>query len=681
MKNTEAICKNFPHFLHGGDYNPEQWLESPEILEQDMELMKASGCNTMTLNMFAWATIEPEEGKYDFSYLDMMMDKIYQNGGRVILGTPSGARPAWLAEKYPEVLRVTENGLKNLFGSRHNHCYTSKLYREKTAQINRALAERYKNHPALIMWHLSNEYGGECHCEKCQEAFREWLKQKYDNDLDKLNFQYWNRFWSHTFTSWEQIHSPSSLGELRCHALTLDWKRFVTYQTTEFMKNEIIPLKEITPDIPVTTNFMGAYPGLDYSYMKDYIDVVSNDNYPVWHHYFGDDIIALKTAWIHDLDRCLMDKAFIMMESAPSNTNWTQVNKLKRPNMHKLSSMQAVAHGADSVLYFQWRMSRGGSEKFHGAVVDHSGSADTRVFRDVTSVGETLKKLDEIVGARTKSEVGIIFSWANMWTLDDFKGFNNNDRKYYDNIIANYRPFWDRGINVDVVTEGADFSKYKILIAPMLHLMTGETVQKLEEYVANGGRLIMTYLSGMVNENALCYLGGFPANNLKKVFGIWAEEVDAIYDTDEVYVKTVDGKKVRAYDFCEVIRPQGATTLATYCDEYYKGTPAVTENSFGKGKAYYIAFRDKGVYADMLYGRLIDELKIEKNLDADLPNGVTAHSRESESAKYIFVENYNADKKEVCLDREYIDVETGEKVSGKLLLDGYGVRILKADKE
>ena len=244
------------YLLHGGDYNPDQWLNRPDILTDDLKLMKLANTNTYSVGIFAWSALESEEGVYHFEWLDKIFENIHQNGGHIILATPSGARPAWLSQKYPEVLRTNESRIKQLHGARHNHCMTSSVYREKTQHINRLLAERYGSHPALLMWHVSNEYGGECHCDLCQEAFREWLKETYHNDLDSLNEAWWGPFWSHTFNEWTQIQSPSPIGEDAVHGLNLDWRRFVTDQTIDFYQNEIVPLREITPNIPVTTNFM-----------------------------------------------------------------------------------------------------------------------------------------------------------------------------------------------------------------------------------------------------------------------------------------------------------------------------------------------------------------------------------------------------------------------------------------
>ena len=403
----KIIIDKYPHILHGGDYNPDQWQDSPEILEEDMRLMKKAGCNEMSMGIFAWSTLEPEEGVFDFSFLDKAMDDIYKAGGRVILATPSGARPAWMAQKYSEVLRVCEDGIRNEFGARHNHCYTSPIYREKVRIINEKLAERYCEHPALIAWHISNEYGGECHCPLCRAAFREWLKNKYGS-LEKLNHEWWTKFWSHTFTDWEQIVPPGPLGDTGLHGLTLDWKRFVTYQTTDFMKEEIKAVRKYSHNIPITSNLMGFYPGLDYRELSKELDFVSWDNYPEWQANSNDINTAKLAALTHDLMRSLKMQPFLMMESTPSLVNWQSYNKLKRPGVNELSSLQAIAHGSDSVLYFQWRKSRGSSEKFHGAVVDHEGSENTRVFREVAKLGKRLKGLDEIVGTVTVSDAAIL---------------------------------------------------------------------------------------------------------------------------------------------------------------------------------------------------------------------------------------------------------------------------------
>nr|WP_204487944.1 beta-galactosidase [Caldicoprobacter guelmensis] len=678
------INPKFPHFLHGGDYNPDQWKDTPEVWDEDMRLMKLAHCNVMSVGIFSWASLEPEEGKFEFGWLDTIMDKLAENGVYVILATPSGARPAWLAQKYPEVLRVLPNRQRILFGGRHNHCYTSPVYREKTRLINQKLAERYKDHPALLAWHVSNEYGGECHCELCQQAFREWLKKKYDNDLDKLNRAWWTGFWSHTYTDWDQIQSPAPHGEGSIHGLNLDWKRFVTHQTIEFMKNEIAPLREITPNVPVTTNFMGTYTGLNYWKFAPELDVISWDNYPMWHGEEPDWELAYKVAFVHDINRSLKGgKPFMLMESTPSMTNWQPVAKLKRPGMHLLSSIQAVAHGSDTVQYFQWRKSRGCVEKFHGAVVDHCGHENTRVFKDVAEVGKVLEKLDPIVGTTVRPEVAIIYDWENRWAIDDAQGPRREKKDYLLTCQSHYRTFWENGVPVDVIDMDCDFSGYKLLIAPMLYMVRPGVAERIEKFVEKGGTFVTTYWSGIVDENDLCFLGGFPGP-LRKVTGIWSEEIDALYDHDVNHVVLKDGNPLglkgeyEARELCDLIHAETAEVLATYKSDFYAGRPALTVNSFGKGKAYYIAFRNNGDFLTDFYGALIRELNLKRAVDTELPQGVTAQMRTDGERVFVFILNFVPEERQVDLkDMRFKDMITGENVTGRVSLPPYGVKILE----
>lgn len=282
------ISERIPRMLHGADYNPEQWQHYPEVLAEDIRLMKLAKCNVMSVGIFSWVSLEPEEGVFTFEWLDRILDSFAENGIYAFLATPSGARPAWMSQKYPEVLRVEANRVRNLHGFRHNHCATSPVYREKVRIMNTKLAERYANHPAVIGWHISNEFGGDCHCDYCQEAFRAWVQDKYGT-LDKLNHAWWTTFWSHTITDWSQVESPAPHGETQVHAMNLDWRRFVTDQTADFIKHEIVPLKAANPAIPVTTNLMEFFEGLNYWKFADLLDVISWDSYPTWHDREGDD--------------------------------------------------------------------------------------------------------------------------------------------------------------------------------------------------------------------------------------------------------------------------------------------------------------------------------------------------------------------------------------------------------
>ena len=636
--------------------------------------MKLANCNAMSVGIFAWSALEPEEGQYDFSFLDKAMDDIYANGGRVVLATPSGARPAWMSVKYPEVNRVDENRVRHHFGSRHNHCLTSPIYREKVTQINTLLAKRYANHPALVAWHVSNEYSGECHCELCREAFRNWLKEKYGT-LAELNDQWWTAFWAHTYTDWSQIDPISPIGERSLHGLYLDWRRFTTDQTIDFYKNEIIPLREYTPNVPITTNFMGFSTCLDYRKFGQEVDVISHDSYPTWRGTDFDIELASAVALRYDLNRSIKHKPFMQMECTPSNVNHHEYNKLKRPGAHMLSSMQLVAHGADTVQYFQWRKSRGSCEKFHGAVVDHVGHENTRVFREVSEVGARLKKLEEVLGTVTEPRVALIYDWSNRWALDKAQGFQKSDKKVHKTLMQHYFPLWKRGINVEIIGEIDDFEPYDLIIAPQMYIASDNMIDKLERFVKNGGTLLGTYMMGMVNENDRCHLGGFPGGKLKDVFGIWNEEIDTLYP-DEHNTVNLNGEKYNAIDYCELVHANTAEVLATYEEDFYAGMPALTVNNYGEGKAYYVTFRDKGDFTDMLTDRLLCECGITSDFDGALPYGMTAHSRTDGETLYVFLQNFATKTLATSTKYSWVTVDGKEEISGDITLKSYETLVL-----
>ena len=664
--------KFFDFIIHGGDYNPDQWIDTPEILDEDMRLMKLAHVNSATVGIFSWAMLEPEEGVYNFEFLDEILDKLHKNGISVILSTPSGARPAWLSQKYPEVLRVEETGIRNEFGVRHNHCLTSPVYREKVRNINTKLAERYKNHPAVKMWHISNEYCGECHCDLCQEAFRNWLKEYYHNDLDELNFKWWNGFWSHKMTDWSQINSPKFRGENHVSAMKLCWNRFVSDSHISFFENEIAPLREITPNRPITTNFMKMYDGIDYQKFAKHLDLVSWDNYPAWDKGRNYEE-AVETAFVHDAFRSMRDgQPFFMMESTPSLVNWHDINKIPKTGMQELSSIQAVAHGADSVQYFQWRKSRGGHEKYHGAVVDHCGHENTRVFRDISRLGANLEKLSDVVGAYSESKVAIIYDWENGWAIKHFCGFNNVHRDYLQECVKWYKPFWDKGISVDIIPMDADYSKYDLIIAPFLYMLKDGTIERIESYVKEGGNFVGTYLTGLVDKDDLCFLGGFPANELKDVFGIWCEETDSLPENIENTAR-YDGKDYKINHICDIIHSQGAKVLGTYNSDFYKDMPSVTENTYGKGKAYYAAFRNDDNFCADFCDNLINEFNIIPDTDIKTPDKVTVRKR----GDLIFVMNFSDSDIEIALDKEYCDIINNKIVSGNVNIPSCGYMILK----
>ncbi|OOC13277.1 beta-galactosidase [Dickeya dadantii] len=681
MKRFTPLNPKVEGLLHGADYNPEQWENYPGIIDDDIAMMKQVKCNVMSVGIFSWAKLEPQEGVYRFDWLDEVIDKLYRQGIAVFLATPSGARPAWMSQRYPEVLRVGRDRVPALHGGRHNHCLSSPVYRDKVAKINTLLAERYGHHPAVIGWHISNEYSGECHCDRCQQAFRNWLQARYQT-LDNLNHAWWSDFWSHTYSDWSQIESPAPQGEVSIHGLNLDWRRFNTAQATDFCAQEIVPLKRVNPAIPVTTNFMEYFYDYDYWQLSRVLDFISWDSYPMWHRDKDDATLACYIAMFHDLMRSLKQgKPFVLMESTPSVTNWQPLSKLKKPGMHILSSLQAVAHGADAVQYFQWRKSRGSVEKFHGAVVDHVGHIDTRVGREVAQLGQILSQLDAVAGSRVEAQVAILFDWESRWAMDDAQGPRNAGLEYETTVAEHYRPFWEQGIAADIINADCDFSGYRLLIAPMLYMVRPGFAERVEQFVRQGGQVVVTYWSGIVNESDLCYQGGFPGP-LRAVLGIWSEEIDCLADGEYNRVQGLADNDIglkgpyQARHLCELIHLEGATALASYCDDFYAGRPAVTVNRVGAGKAWYVTSRNDLAFQRDFFGAIIRELALPRALDIPLPPAVTAHRRTNGDDEFIFIENYSAQPQPIQLPAGYSDMLTGLPLVD-IVLSAWDCRVIR----
>ena len=626
--------------LHGGDYNPEQWLDRPDILAQDIELMKKARVNTVTLGVFSWSTLEPQEGVYTLDWLADIIHNLYANGIRTILATPSAARPAWLAHKYPEVRRVRADRVRELYNRRQNYCYTSPLYRDKVRRIDQKLAQRFGSDPAVILWHISNEMGGDCHCELCQAEFRRWLQVRYGS-LQALN-KAWNaRFWSHDYTAWEQIESPAPQGENAVQALALDWKRFVSDRHIDFLKFERDIVKEVAPDAKFTANMMYRFDGIDYFKMAKEIDVASWDNYPTWHKPTETvEETALDTAMMHDLFYSMKGKPFLLMESSPSFTNWQPISKQKKPGIAELAALQTVAHGADSVLYFQWRASRGAEEKFHGAVVGHDGRQDARAFTETVQVGEKLEKLSEITAVQREKQALIVHDWQNKWALEGSCGPRNAGLGYWDELKRHYNALARAGIAVEFGDETADLTGYRLVVVPMLYLLTDDFAKKLCDFAQNGGTVVVTYWTGVVDESDLCRLGDTPYG-LTELLGLRRTEIDGMYDGETRRCTPVSGctlPEAQASILCEVAVPNDtdpAEPLSVYAEDYFAQHPAAAVHKYGAGRAYYLASRFDEDFYRAFYRDAAKELGLMPAWPQPLPAGVLAVKRGS----YVFVQN------------------------------------------
>lgn len=654
--------KKADRIYFGGDYNPDQWDD--EIIDEDMRLFEKAGINLLTLPIFSWAKLEPDEGVYDFEWLDRIVDKIWSHGISVCLATPTTAQPAWLSTRYPEVLPVDRAGRKRTHGMRVFFCVNSLKYRERAAAIAEEMAKRYAGHPALAMWHISNEYGTYCYCPNCQAKFRLWLRKRYGT-VAKLNVRWHTSFWGRTVTSFEEITLPTELNDdYRFNpAIQLDYMRFVTDSTAECFLNEYEVLKKYNPEIPIQTNMSGYIKKLDQFVLTKYMDYVGWDNYP-----WPDDppgFVAMK----HDIMRGLKGgQSFILTEQSPNQQNWQPYNRLKRPGEVRRLSWQAMAHGADTCLFFQMRQSIAGQEKFHGAVISHSGREDTRVFKECMKLGKELRDIgDKFLRGRTPARVGILFDWNNWWALELSSG-PSKDMDYLKTVYRYYETLYRQNIAVDFLPFDGSLEAYDLILAPMAYMMKEGLAERLEEFVKTGGTLITTVMSGLADENDRCVFGAYPGK-LKEMLGIWVEETDALKPYEKNGMKTDFSDGTYTCDFlCDIIHPQpGTQVFAEYTDDFYAGTPCVTRHGFGEGTAWYIGTQPEQKF---LYD-LLENICAERGI---LPvyrskPGVEVTCRVSDQAETIFVLNHNESEGWVDFGEDrLISLPGGETLTGVVRL-------------
>ena len=676
--------KEITSFGHGGDYNPEQWLDHPEIIAQDFDYFKKAHINTITVGIFSWAQLEPSEGNYRFDWLDDIFDRAENQGINVILATPSGARPRWMADKYSEVLRVDENCQRNLFGERHNHCYTSPIYREKIQAIDRKLAERYGQRSNLVLWHVSNEFGGACYCDLCQNAFRHWLKEKYQT-LENLNKAYWATFWSHTYTNWDQVVAPSPRGDQNLLGLNLDWHRFVSDQTIDFYEAEAEVLREVTPDIKITTNFMGGNPDdehvffdLDYQKFAEHVDIVSWDSYPSWQTDNKSSVqLAMNTAAMNDVMRSLKHDNYMIMESTPSQVNWHPFNRPKAPGMHRMGALQEVSHGANAINYFQLHQSRGSSEMFHGAVIGHDLRDDTRIFKEVAQVGDNLEHLQPALNAKAyPAKVAIVYDYDNMWALSDVRNYASQTIKYWQTIQEHYQYFWEHDVPVEFISTSDELTDYKLVIDPMHFMMTETFADKLKQYVAQGGTVVGTYITGQVDERYLAYLGGWP-QALHDIYGVEPIETDTLYPSQRVAIETGQAS-TQAHDYATVLEVDQATVIAKYTSEWYADTAAITKNQYDNGQAYYVGARFDSEFMGGFYDALVTELDLQVPTAIHKTDvAIHINVRANEQASYYFVTNFSDMKQTFTVTTPMQDLLTGTTVGvGTYEMSAYESKVL-----
>ena len=674
----KSFSDRIKRISYGGDYNPEQWPK--EVWAEDMKLFREAGIDTVTLNVFSWAALQKADYEYDFSKLDEIMEYVRENGLKVILATSTAAHPAWMASAHPDILRVNYYGQKRKFGARHNSCPNSPTFLKFAPRLAGKLAERYAKYENLIAWHISNEYNSVCYCKNCEAAFRDWLKEKYGT-IEEVNRAWCTSFWSHTFYDFDEIVVPNKLTEETSRfetcfqGISLDYRRFLSDSMLHECALEAAEIKKYTPDVPVTTNFMHFFKDLDYRKWADVLDFTSWDSYP-----FFDEDRADVSMW-HDYMRSLKGgQPMLLMEQTPNVTNWQKYNFIRRPGVVRLWSWRSVAHGADGVLFFQLRRSQGAMEKMHGAVIDHVGLGTTRSFKELAVTGREFEALgDTLLGARTDASAAIIFDYDNMWASEYCCGPSRDPeyKSYRNEVMRFYKALNALNISTDVIAEEDDFDKYRLLIAPIMYMVKPGVAERIERFVENGGTFVASAFSGIVNETDLVYLGGYPGP-LKKVLGIWVEEIDCL-PPEEKNSFVYGGKRYEAKQYFDIISSLDPTCrpLAAYEHDFYAGKPAVTKNDFGKGFAYYVATRSSDDFYFDFLSYIAKEAGVRPVYEA-LP-GLEVTERHNENGRFTFFLNHNDDSLEITLPAVGKALLSGENAAkgDKVVLEPKGVFILQ----
>jgi beta-galactosidase len=656
--------------IYGGDYNPDQWSE--ETWQEDARLMQEAGVNLVSLGIFSWAKLEPQPGVFDFAWLDRLMDLLHAHGISVNLATPTASPPAWMVSLHPELLPITADDVRLWHGSRRHYCPHNPDYHHYATRIATQLADRYKDHPALAMWHVDNEYGchiGACYCDNSAAAFREWLKERYVT-LDKLNFAWGTAFWSQHYGDWEEIHPPRHAPASNNPTQQLDWARFSSDSWLACFDEQKTILKRITPNIPVTTNFMSFHKNVDYFKFSQHEDFVSNDSYP--DTYESDWMVNAGMAC--DLIRSVgARRPWLLMEQAASQVNWRQRNAIKRPGVMRLGSYQAIARGADGVMFFQWRQSRAGSEKHHSGMLPHAGT-DSRVWREVKSLGAELRKLDDLLSSQVQAEVAILMDWENWWALE-LSDKPSNDLRLLPQLMTYYAPLFKRNITVDFAHPESDLARYKLVIAPNLYLVNERSVANINRYVENGGNLVISFFSGIVDENEHIRLGGYPAP-FRELLGIVVEEYVPYSETQSNTFCTSDDKQFGCSFWSDVIHLKSAQSIATYEQEYYAGSPVVTRNQFGKGTAFYVGTVPDQGGMDWLIEHFCKAADI-KPLASNVPVGVELMRRSDGARTWIFALNHLNEEVKIPIDQPGYEILSDTKLDKSLHLGPMDVAIIQ----
>ena len=650
----------------GGDYNPEQW--DPATWADDDTLLHEARVNTATVGVFSWALLEPEEGRYDFGWLDDTLDRLHRGGVRVVLATPTASPPPWFTLAHPDAMPVTREGTRLWHGSRDTYCVAAPAYRQAARRIAGELARRYAGHPALALWHVHNEYGTVCWCDHAAGAFRAWLRRRYGAGRDGLgavNDAWGTAFWSQRYSDWEQVLPPRATQWLANPSQMLDYRRFWSDELLAAFCEQRDEIRRHAPPVPVTTNLVlpDGYQVLDAWAWSREADLVAVD------HYLGSpgpdghaDI-----AFCGDRARSWGGgRPWILMEQATSLIYQPDRILAKEPGRMLRDSIGYLARGSDSVLFFQWRASPAGAEMFHAAMVPHAGP-DSRVFREVTELGQVVERLGEVAGSTVRAEAAVVWDPDSLWVLEN-RHFTSADLAYLDEVRAGHGGLWRAGVISDFVRQDGDLSGYRLVLAPALCLISDEGTRVLREYVAGGGHLVMSFFSGMLDSRHHARLGGTPGG-LREVFGIRVEEFCPLPAGATVALSGEEGWEgggglAVGTVWSERLSAEGAQIVARYADRPLAGLPAVTRHAFGLGHAWYVSTRLGQAAQDRLISRVLAGAGVQPVVPG-APAGLEIVRRHGDGGlSWLFILNHTTSPAQVPASGT--ELLSGRQVTGLL---------------
>ncbi|MET9425268.1 beta-galactosidase [Streptomyces sp. NPDC006540] len=670
----ETTPQGLDRLAFGGDYNPEQWPES--VWREDVRLMREAGVTMVSVGIFSWALLEPEPGAYDFGWLDRILDLLHENGVRADLGTPTASPPAWFYRAHPDALPVSREGVRYAFGSRAAICHSSPAYREAAARITTELGRRYADHPALAMWHVHNEYGvpvSACYCDNCAAHFRRWLQARY-RTIEAVNDAWGTAFWGLRYRSFDEIDPPRLTPTVGNPAQQLDHRRFADDTMRENFRLERDILHRLAPGVPVTTNFMTALSQcdtIDYWAWGREVDIVTND------HYLMTDgrRTHVNLAMAADLTRSVAGGApWLLLEHSTSGVSWQPRNPAKRPGEMARNSLAHVARGSEGAMFFQWRQSRKGAEKFHSAMLPHAGT-DTRIWREVVRLGADIGSLAELLGTRTVPDVGMVWDWHSWWAQGlEWRPSEDHDAR--ERADSFYEALYDRHLTVDFAHPGADLSAYPLVVVPALYLATEEAGRNLRAYVENGGTLVVSYFSGIVDEHDAVHPGAYPGV-LRDVLGLTVEEWSPLRAGESVRITGPQGASLTGDVWTEFVVPRGAETVWTYADGPAAGGPAVTRHRLGRGTAWYVSSRLGPLALDAVLESACEDAGIAPR--TELPRDVEVVRRSGDGGDYLFAMNHTPHDTKVPLERPGTELLSGEHATGHLTVPAGAVKVVRLD--